>query len=185
MADAGGGLPLITISHTLVAEKPIAEVYALFHDMATLTRCVPQCQDARIIDADHFTMHLALKLGIILLESNAHMTVIERVPPHRLVTTGVAHVGQGLAQAAHLTDNPGETRLKISFTLQEQGTATTAVNCQIEADAVGNLKRVYEGIIRGQRAKLEASFVENVRQVLACPVVLAASGAEFDTAARR
>jgi hypothetical protein len=41
----------------------------------------------------------------------------------------------------------------------------------ITCDATGNLKRIYDAIIRGQRKKLESEFISNVGKILGGEVV--------------
>ncbi len=41
----------------------------------------------------------------------------------------------------------------------------------ITCDATGNLKRIYDAIIRGQRKKLESEFISNVGEILGGVVV--------------
>ena len=174
---------MITIGNRLVAKKRIEDVYALFSDMQTLTSCVPQCRATRIIDDTHFEADLQLRLGIIPLENKLHMEVSERQRPSRIVTEGWGEAGAGLARAAKLADSQMETRLRICFDLEARDEESTVVACRIEVEAAGNLKRVYEGIIIGQRAKLEASFVDNVRRALDCPVEIIDT--EFQSDARK
>lgn len=171
---------MITITQSIRAEKPIDAVWDLFNNMETLTACVPQCESSRILDEDHFDVHLRLKLGIIPLENTFHMAIADRVAPRHIVTEGIGEAGEGLARAAKLGSAQSETKLVIAMDLEALSPTETLVHCRIDAEAAGGLKRIYEGIIRGQRAKLEASFVENVRSVLGCPVQLVDVGYQPD-----
>jgi len=49
---------------------------------------------------------------------------------------------------------------------------------QLYADAVGQMKKICESIIKGQRAKLEVQFVANVGSVLGAKVVIEGLPAE-------
>ena len=66
-----------------------------------------------------------------------------------------------------------KTKLHIILDLEEYGPNRTKVHFQIHADAMGQMKRIYELIsISGQRAKLESQFVANVEKVIGAKVVI-------------
>lgn len=161
---------MIRIENTLRVRRERQEVWGFLNDISALAKCVPQCKKFNIADNDRFDVDLVLRLGRIPLENVAHMEVRERQEPHRLVMSGTTTPGKGLASVARLADgDSGDTRLTIAFGLEEDG-GSTLIHYVIEADASGNLKRVYEGIIRGQRATLETSFVKNVGNVLGAEI---------------
>ena len=76
-----------------------------------------------------------------------------------------------------------KTKLHIILELDEYGPNRTKVHFQINADAMGQMKRIYESIISGQRAKLEAQFVANVEKVLGAKVVIEGMPKESEQAA--
>ena len=46
--------------------------------------------------------------------------------------------------------------------LEEIEPQKTRISLRLHADAVGQMKRIYESIIKGQRSKLESQFVSNI-----------------------
>jgi carbon monoxide dehydrogenase subunit G len=65
-----------------------------------------------------------------------------------------------------------KTKLHIILELEEINPTKTRIHFKINANAVGQMKRIYESIIGGQRAKLESQFVANVGKVMGAPIVI-------------
>jgi hypothetical protein len=63
-----------------------------------------------------------------------------------------------------------KTQLHIILDLEEIGPTQTRIHFKINADASGQMKRIYEAIINGQRAKIESQFVANVGKALGAPM---------------
>ncbi len=60
--------------------------------------------------------------------------------------------------------------ITLALDVEDVGANQCRVRCLITCDATGNLKRIYDAIIRGQRKKLEAEFIENVSEIMGAPV---------------
>jgi carbon monoxide dehydrogenase subunit G len=156
---------MITIESTLVAQRPVGDVWDFFTRVDDLATCVPTCVRHRVVDENTVDCDLRLQLGLIPLENRVRMTVVERRDPVRLVATGVSEAGDNLKRFGKVAT---ETVTKLSMTLDLESLSgnQTRIHYHIRADAVGQMKRVYEAIIRGQRDKLEQQFVQNVSRAL-------------------
>ena len=55
----------------------------------------------------------------------------------------------------------------------------TRISLRLQADAVGQMNRIYESMMKGQRSKLESQFVENIFAGLNKKVVIDKSEANF------
>jgi len=156
---------MITIESTLVAKRPVEEVWAFFNRVDDLATCVPTCVRHRVVDENTVDCDLRLQLGLIPLENRVRMTVIERRAPVRLVATGISEAGDNLQKFGKVATDT-VTKLTMSLDLESLAPGGTRIHYHILADAVGQMKRVYESIIRGQRDKLEQQFVQNVSRAL-------------------
>ncbi len=156
---------MITIKSTLVAKRPVADVWAFFNRVDDLATCVPTCVRHRVVDGDTVDCDLRLQLGLIPLENRVRMTVVERRDPVRLVATDVSEAGDNLQKFGKVATET-VTKLTMSLELEALSGNETRIHYHIEADAVGQMKRVYEAILRGQRDKLEQQFVQNVGRAL-------------------
>ena len=161
---------MITIENSYLADKSTGDVYGLFSQIEKLAWAFPTTNRVEVIDDDHVNLGVLLKLGLLPLDNNLTLEVIERKPPLRLVAEGVALPGKGLARAAKIADKDGLTRITMILDLEEVGPGQCRICYRILADAQGNLKRVYEAIIKGQRAKLESQFIKNVAELLGAPI---------------
>jgi carbon monoxide dehydrogenase subunit G len=167
---------VITIQNSFLVDKPVADVFALFSRMDKLAWAFPTVTRVDVIDNDTVNLGVMLKLGLLPLDNNLSLRVSERTAPRRLVAEGNAVPGAGLASAARIADKNAFTRICMVLDLVELETGKTRVLYKITADAHGNLKRIYEAIIKGQRTKLEGDFIKNVAKILGAPIVEEAGG---------
>ncbi|MBI2372232.1 MAG: hypothetical protein HYV08_18720 [Deltaproteobacteria bacterium] len=161
----------ITIQNRVVVGRPIEEVWKFFNRVAELGACVPSCQSVEVLDEDTVDVTLRLSVGLIPLEGRARVAIVERVPPTRLRASGVSYLGDSLRQVTAAL-GPGETESTLTMTLdlEDRNGTETQVGYAIEIEALGQLKRIYEAVIRGKRAKLEEEFLRNLGRVLQAEV---------------
>ena len=164
---------MIKIRNSFLCDKPIEEVYALFARIDKLAWAFPTVNRVEVIDDDTVAVGILLKMGLLPLDNNLTLEVKERINPSRLVAEGVATPGGGLARAAKLVGGEDEGLTYIGMYLDLE--VVTPVQCRVRylitCDATGNLKRIYDAIIRGQRKKLEAEFIANVGEIMGGVVV--------------
>ena len=167
---------MITIENYLIADKGHEEVWALFNDVGTMADCVPTSVSYEKIDDDSVNCSLRLRLGMIPLDSKCLMRITKREGNRRLVAEGQTEAGETLKKFGKMaTENT--TKLHIAVDFEEVGPNQTQIHFCINANAVGQMKRIYESVIKGQRAKLEAKFIENVRTALGAKVYIRGSEA--------
>ncbi len=165
---------MIKIRNSFLCDKPIEEVFGLFARIDKLAWAFPTVNRVEVIDEDNVAIGILLKMGLLPLDNNLTLQVKERTAPSRLVAEGVATPGGGLARAAKLVggEDEGLTLIGMYLDLEsvEEG-KSCRVKYLITCDATGNLKRIYDAIIRGQRKKLEREFIANVGEILGGVVV--------------
>jgi carbon monoxide dehydrogenase subunit G len=164
---------LIKIRNSFLCDKPIEEVFGLFARIDKLAWAFPTVNRVEVIDEDNVAIGILLKMGLLPLDNNLTLQVKERTPPTRLVAEGVASPGGGLARAAKLVGGADEglTYIGLYLDLEVVSPEQCRVRYLITCDATGNLKRIYDAIIRGQRKKLEAEFIANVGELMGGKVV--------------
>jgi carbon monoxide dehydrogenase subunit G len=162
---------LITIRNSFLCDKSREEVYGLFARIDKLAWAFPTVNRVEVIDEDNVAIGILLKMGLLPLDNNLTLTVTERVVPTRLVAEGVATPGGGLARAAKLIDSEGATKISLTLDVEDLGPERCRVRYLLICDATGNLKRIYDAIIRGQRKKLESEFIKNVAEIMGAPVI--------------
>ncbi len=164
---------MIKIRNSFLCDKPIEEVFGLFARIDKLAWAFPTVNRVEVIDEDNVAIGILLKMGLLPLDNNLTLQVKERTSPSRLVAEGVATPGGGLARAAKLVGGKDEglTYIGLYLDLEELGPEKCRVRYLITCDATGNLKRIYDAIIRGQRKKLEAEFIANVGELMGGEVV--------------
>jgi len=164
---------LIKIRNSFICDRPIDEVFGLFARIDKLAWAFPTVNRVEVIDEDNVAIGILLKMGLLPLDNNLSLTVIERTKPSRLVAEGVARPGGGLARAAKLVggEDEGLTLIGLYLDLEPVEGNKCRVRYLITCDATGNLKRIYDAIIRGQRKKLESEFIANVGEIMGGKVV--------------
>ena len=163
---------MIKIRNSFLCDKPIDEVYGLFARIDKLAWAFPTVNRVEVIDDDNVAIGILLKMGLLPLDNNLTLTVTERTSPSKLVAEGVATPGGGLARAAKLIgEDEGLTYIGMHLDLEVVTEERCRVRYLITCDATGNLKRIYDAIIRGQRRKLEAEFIANVGEIMGGAVI--------------
>lgn len=162
---------MINIENSFLVYKTHTEVYGLFNQIDKLAWAFPTVTRVDVVDTDHVNLGVMLKMGLLPLDNNLALEVTERTPPRRLVAKGVAVPGKGLAGAARIADSEASTKITMVLDVEEVQEGQTRVRYLITADATGNLKRIYDAIIKGQRIKLESEFIKNVGKILETVIV--------------
>ena len=163
---------MIKIRNSFLCDKPIDEVFGLFARIDKLAWAFPTVNRVEVIDDDNVAIGILLKMDLLPLDNNLTLTITERTNPSRLVAEGVATPGGGLARAAKLFgEDEGLTYIGLYLDLEVVTEEQCRVRYLITCDATGNLKRIYDAIIRGQRKKLESEFIANVGELMGGAVV--------------
>ncbi len=162
---------MITLENILVAEKGIDAVWSFFNDVNSVAVCVPTMVKYEVIDENTVYCDLRIRLGLIPLDSKARITITERQGNRHLEARGETEAGEIMKKFGKLATET-VTKLHIILDLEEIGPNKTRIHYRINADAVGQMKRIYEAIIKGQRAKMETQFIENVGKGLGTKVVI-------------
>lgn len=162
---------MITIENTFQVDKSAAEVYGVFTQIENIAWAFPTVRRVDVIDNDNVSVGILLKMGLLALDNNLTLEIQERTPNSRLVAGGFAVPGKGLARAARLADKEGKTHLSMVLDIEDLGPQKSRIHYNIQVDAQGNLKRVYDAVIKGQRVKLETGFIENVAKILGAPII--------------
>jgi len=169
---------MISLESTLIVEKETDEVWRFFNDVHSVARCVPTMVRYEALDHETVVCDLRIKLGLIPLDSKAKVSITDRIDNRHLEAKGVTEAGESLRKYGKVATGT-VTKLHLIMDLEEIGPAKTRIRFQLNADAVGQMKRIYEAIIKGQRAKLEKKFVANICEGLGTSVIQESREAAF------
>ncbi|MDP6179509.1 MAG: SRPBCC domain-containing protein [Desulfatiglandales bacterium] len=162
---------MITIENILIAEKDIKTIWSFFNDINSIAGCVPTCVAHEVIDEDTVSCDLRIKLGMIPLDNKAKVKITERRDDWHLEAKGQTEAGDMMKKFGKVVTDT-VTNLHIILDLEELGPNQTRIHFCINADAVGQMRRIYEAVIKGQREKIENQFVENIENALVAKVVM-------------
>ncbi|MEE9610900.1 MAG: SRPBCC domain-containing protein [Desulfatiglandales bacterium] len=162
---------MITVENILTADKDINTIWNLFNDMNTMAGCVPTCVSYEVIDENTVACDLRIKLGMIPLDNKARVSITERRDNRHLEAKGQTEAGDMMRKFGKVATGT-VTQLHIILDLDEIGPNQTRIHFRIHADAVGQMKRIYEAVIKTQRDKIETQFVENLANALETKIVV-------------
>ncbi|MBC8178484.1 MAG: hypothetical protein ISR61_01150 [Desulfobacteraceae bacterium] len=152
---------MISLGLNLIVHKSIGIVWDFLNNIEAVASCVPTMAKYQLIDDDTLRCDLRLKLGLIPLESKAEVKITRREENRCLKIEGRTEAGDSLKRFGKLKRDT-ITHLKIAIGFQQVGPKETLIDFQLRAQAEGQLKRVYDSIIRGQREKMERQFIANL-----------------------
>jgi len=169
---------MISLDNILIAKKDVETVWNFFNNVHSVAQCVPTMVNYEVLDDDTVVCDLRLKLGLIPLDSKATMSITERRDNRHLEARGVTEAGENLKKFGKVATET-VTKLHMVLDLEEIEPQKTRISLLLHADAVGQMKRIYESIIKGQRSKLESQFVSNIGAGLDTEVDIEKSEANF------
>jgi len=161
---------MITIESTMRAEKDIDTIWNLFNDINTVAGAVPTCVSYEVLDDDTVACDLRIKLGLIPLDNKAKVSITERRDNRHLEARGVSEAGEMMQKFGRVATGT-VTKLHIILDLEEVGPNETRIHFHATADAVGQMRRIYEAVIKTKRDEIEAQFVKNLENALGAKVI--------------
>lgn len=161
---------MITIESVMRAEKDMNTIWNLFNDINTVAGCVPTCVSYEVIDENTVSCDLRIKLGLIPLDNKAKMSITERKDDTHLEARGVSEAGDMMQKFGRVATGT-VTNLHLILDLEEIGPNETRIRFLANADAVGQMKRIYEAVIKSKREEIETQFMKNIENALGAKVV--------------
>jgi carbon monoxide dehydrogenase subunit G len=161
---------MITIESVMRAEKDMNTIWTLFNDINTVAGCVPTCVSYEVIDENTVSCDLRIKLGLIPLDNKAKMSITERKDDRHLEARGVSEAGEMMRKFGRVATGT-VTNLHLILDLEEIGANETRIRFIANADAVGQMKRIYEAVIKTKREEIETQFMKNIENALGAKVV--------------
>jgi carbon monoxide dehydrogenase subunit G len=161
---------MITIESTMRAEKDVNTIWNLFNDINTVAGCVPTCTSYEVIDDNTVACDLRIKLGLIPLDNKAKVSITERRDNRHLEAKGVSEAGDMMQKFGKVATGT-VTNIHLILDLEEMGPNETRIHFHAKADAVGQMRRIYEAVIKTKREEIEAQFVKNLENALGSKVV--------------
>ena len=168
---------MISIESVMRAEKDVKTIWDLFNDINTVAGCVPTCVSYDVIDENTVACDLRIKLGLIPLDNKAKMSITERKGGTHLEAKGVSEAGEMMQKFGSVATGT-VTNLHLILDLEEIGPNETRIRFLANADAVGQMKRIYEAVIKSKREEIETQFMKNIENALGAKVVKEESPAE-------
>jgi carbon monoxide dehydrogenase subunit G len=161
---------MITIESRMRAAKDINTVWNLFNDINTVAGCVPTCTSYEVLDENTVACDLRIKLGLIPLDNKAKVSITERRDNRHLEAKGVSEAGEMMQKFGKVATGT-VTNIHLILDLEEMGPNETRIHFHAKADAVGQMRRIYEAVIKTKREEIEAQFVKNLENALGSKVV--------------
>jgi carbon monoxide dehydrogenase subunit G len=161
---------MITIESVMRAEKDMNTIWNLFNDINTVAGCVPTCVSYEVIDENTVSCDLRIKLGLIPLDNKAKMSITERKDDTHLEARGVSEAGEMMQKFGRVATGT-VTNLHLILDLEEIGPNETRIRFLANADAVGQMRRIYEAVIKSKREEIETQFMKNIENALGAKVV--------------
>ncbi|MGD9032748.1 MAG: SRPBCC domain-containing protein [Desulfobacteraceae bacterium] len=161
---------MITIESTMRAEKDVNTIWNLFNDINTVAGCVPTCTSYEVIDDNTVACDLRIKLGLIPLDNKAKVSITERRDKRHLEAKGVSEAGEMMQKFGKVATGT-VTNIHLILDLEELGPKETRIHFHVKADAVGQMRRIYEAVIKTKREEIETQFVKNLENALESKVV--------------
>jgi len=142
----------------LIEEKfsikaPIRKVWDFLLDAHQLASCVPECEGVEVIDENTYLTFMKAKVGPISARFKIRLTINEKDPPHRLLTTGR---GEDSKMASSLLS---KNEIRLHSISEEE----TEVHYRSDVSVFGTLGKFGEGIMRRKAKEVGEQFVLSLK----------------------
>jgi carbon monoxide dehydrogenase subunit G len=107
---------------------------------------------------------------LIPLDNKAKMSITERKDDTHLEARGVSEAGEMMQKFGRVATGT-VTNLHLILDLEEIGPNETRIRFLANADAVGQMRRIYEAVIKSKREEIETQFMKNIENALGAKVV--------------
>src|SRR6266545_2563738 len=76
------------IEETFSVRAPIQQVWDFLLDIPVVSRCLPGCEEATVLDENTYQGVVAARVGPVAARFKGKLTITERIAPRRLVARG-------------------------------------------------------------------------------------------------
>jgi carbon monoxide dehydrogenase subunit G len=129
-------------------KAPIEKVWEFLLDAHQLASCVPGCEGVEVIDENTYLTSIKAKVGPISARFKIRLTINEKEPPHRLLTTGK---GEDLKMASSLFS---KNEIRLHSISEEE----TEIHYRSDVSILGTLGKFGEGIMRKKAKEVGEQF---------------------------
>jgi carbon monoxide dehydrogenase subunit G len=98
------------------------------------------------------------------------VSITERRDNRHLEAKGVSEAGEMMQKFGKVATGT-VTNIHLILDLEEMGPNETRIHFHAKADAVGQMRRIYEAVIKTKREEIEIQFVKNLENALGSKVV--------------
>lgn len=141
------------IEEKFSVKAPIEKVWNLLLDAPLLASCVPGCEGVEVLDQNTYLTSVKAKVGPISARFKIRLTINEKDPPHRLVTTGK---GEDSGMASSLLS-------KNEIRLQSLSEGETEIYYRSDVSVLGTLGKFGEGIMRKKAKEVGEQFAQALK----------------------
>jgi carbon monoxide dehydrogenase subunit G len=141
------------IEEKFSVKAPIGKVWEFLLDAHQLASCVPGCEGVEVIDENTYLTSIKAKVGPISARFKIRLTINEKDPPHRLVTTGK---GKDSGMASSLLS-------KNEIRLHSVSGEETEIHYRSDVSILGTLGKFGEGIMRKKAKEIGEQFALSLR----------------------
>jgi len=141
------------IEETFSVRAPIKKVWDFLLDANQLASCVPGCEGVETLDEKTYLTTVKAKVGPISARFKIRLTIIEKDPPNRLLTTGK---GEDSKMASSLVS---KNEIRLNFLSEGE----TEIHYRSDISVLGTLGKFGEGIMRKKAKEIGEQFVSALR----------------------
>jgi hypothetical protein len=141
------------IEEKFSVKAPIGKVWEFLLDAHQLASCVPGCEGVEVIDENTYLTSIKAKVGPISARFKIRLTINEKEPPYRLLTTGK---GEDSKMASSLLS-------KNEIRLHSVSGEETEIHYRSDVSILGTLGKFGEGIMRKKTKEMGEQFALSLK----------------------
>ncbi|MDI6762321.1 MAG: SRPBCC domain-containing protein [Thermodesulfobacteriota bacterium] len=141
------------IEEHFAIKAPISKVWDFLLNAQALASCVPGCEGVEVVDENTYVTSIKVKVGPISARFKMRLTIVEREPPRRLLTTGK---GEDSKMASSLVS---KNEIKLNVISEKE----TDFYYRSDVSVLGTLGKFGEGIMRKKAKDVGEQFAQALK----------------------
>jgi hypothetical protein len=146
----------VLIEGHFAIKAPISKVWDFLLNAQALASCVPGCEGVEVVDENTYVTSIKVKVGPISARFKMRLTIVEREPPRRLLTTGK---GGDSKMASSLVS---KNEIKLNVISEKE----TDFYYRSDVSVLGTLGKFGEGIMRKKAKDVGEQFAQALKSKL-------------------
>jgi uncharacterized protein len=146
----------VIFEESLTIKENREKVWDLVTDLESFAKCIPGCEEVKILDPNNLIARVKVKVGIISARFNVEVNLSNVIRPEHIEST-IKGIDKGVAS---------NFDMKSTVDFQEVGPEETVVKYAVNANIFGKLGMIGATIAKLKASSMAKEFGQNINKMV-------------------